>query len=111
MRNPIRRAVILALGRFVRGQFRDILDMDIAAEPTQEGSESDYATDLLLLKIQSGLTLQAGFGLGLSEPEAIFAAEAAFAEVRRLSVDATRSEIAADAPALSALSIFAGRTT
>lgn len=46
--NAIRRAMILAIGRFARGQFGSLLEIDAEQEILDTSNPTDLAADLLL---------------------------------------------------------------
>lgn len=76
--NPIRRGLILSLGRFARGQFTDLADMNVGSERLGGDSDTSYAADLLFRELLKGLVLLAHAGLGIAGTEAIDNAQALF---------------------------------
>jgi hypothetical protein len=106
--NPIRRALILALGRFARGQFAEIAEVDINRERLGGADDYSRAADLLFRELLRGLILLAQIGLGLADMVAVGAAQALFGRVRELSLDATVSEGIAPKRLIGAISLFAG---
>lgn len=106
--NPVRRALILALGRFCRGAFSEVAEMDIDRERLTTETQEGYATDLLYRELLRGLQLLAQAGLGLVGDEAMAAADAIFAKVRTLSVEAVVSDSLPSVGVVTAVSVFAG---
>lgn len=104
---PIRRALILAIGRLARGRLPDIIGIDLASERLVAADTFGHAADLLFRELLAGVILLAQDGLGLADEDGIEAAIERFNNVRRLAVD-TGEE---DAPApvgLRAISAFPG---
>jgi superfamily II DNA/RNA helicase len=105
--NPIRRALILAIGRLARGRLEDILAIDLAAERLGADDAFGEAADLLFRELLAGVILLAQEGLGLAEGGATAAASARFETVRRLAID-TGAEDALAPSGLRAISAFPG---
>lgn len=106
--NPIRRVLILNLGRFARGQFQEIVDTNLDAEVSPNTNPIELAVDLLYREILIGLMMLARVGLSLDGVEVIEAAQAAFQSVIDKSVTTSVLETpVADFP-LKTTSIFAG---
>lgn len=104
--NAMRRGLILALGRFARGQFQSLLEIDPEQEQLDTSSSTEFAADLLFREILRGLHLLAMAGLGLSGPEAIEAALATFRNVQGLAIEETLfEEFELD---IASTSVFAG---
>jgi hypothetical protein len=90
--DPIRRALILAVGRLARGRLGDILEIDPAAEALRAADMSNYAVDLLYRELLSGVLALAAFGLGRDGAEGwLDEARGRFARARDLSIDATET--------------------
>lgn len=105
--DPIRRALILAMGRLARGRLQDVIGIDLASERLAAPDSFGYAADLLFRELLAGVILLARDGLGLSEGDGIAAAIERFDNVRRLAVDSGAED--APAPAgLRAISAFPG---
>ncbi len=105
--NPIRRALILAIGRLARGRLDDILAMDLAAERLGGDSAFNEAADLLFREVLAGIISLAQDGLGLADGDGIAAAIARFENVRRLAID-TGAEDEPAPSGLRAISAFPG---
>lgn len=87
--DPIRRALILAVGRLARGKLADILEIDPAAEALRGSDLSGFAVDLLFRELLSGVVELAAFGLGREGAEnGLNDARARFVRVRDLAIDA-----------------------
>lgn len=85
--DPVRRALILAVGRLARGRLDDIVTMDADAEAIRVPDMANYAVDLLFRELLHGVLALARFGLGRDDGEAGLAeARARFTRVRDLSV-------------------------
>ena len=105
--DPIRRALILAIGRLARGRLEDILTIDLAGERLDANTAFGEAADLLFRELLAGVILLAQDGLGLADGDGIAAASARFDTVRRLAIDMGEE----DGPAplgLRAISAFPG---
>ena len=100
--DPIRRALILAIGRLARGRLPDIIGIDLASERLVAADTFGDAADLLFRELLVGVILLAQDGLGLADEDGIEAAIERFNNVRRLAVD-TGEE---DAPAPSVYALF-----
>lgn len=87
--DPVRRALILAVGRLARGRLADILEIDPAAEGLRAADMANFATDLLYRELLVGVRDLAEFGLGAEGKlnEAI----ARFARARDLSISSTEA--------------------
>lgn len=85
--DPIRRALILAVGRLARGRLADILEIDPAREALRATDMSNYAVDLLYRELLSGVLALAAYGLGRADAEgSLDEAKERFARVRNLSI-------------------------
>ena len=105
--DPIRRALILSIGRLARGRLQEIVDLDLSAERLAASDTFGYAADLMFRELLSGVILLARDGLGIFEGDGITSAVERFERVRRLSVDVQPDGPPAPA-GLSAVSTFAG---
>ncbi len=105
--DPIRRALILAIGRLARGRLQDIIGMGLESERLVATDSFGYAADLLFRELLSGVILLAQDGLGLVDGDGIAAAVERFDNVRRLAVD-TEAEDAPAPAGLRAISAFPG---
>ncbi len=106
--NPIRRVLILSLGRFARGQFQDIADIELEEENSPSIDPIELAVDLLYREILAGLIMLARAGLGIDGPGAIEEAQAKFQSVIDKAVaDSVFEADAVDFP-FKATSIFPG---
>lgn len=105
--DPIRRALILAIGRLARGRLEDILAIDLAAERLGADGAFGEAADLLFRELLAGVILLAQDGLGRADGDGIAAASARFETVRRLAID-TGAEDASAPSGLRAISAFPG---
>jgi hypothetical protein len=105
--NPLRRILILSVGRFARGQFQDLLDTDLEAERSSSTTSLEYAVDLLYRELLKGLMLLARAGLGVGDAGEIEQARAMFARVRELSIANDSLTGFAESP-LRSTSVFAG---
>lgn len=104
--DPIRRALILSVGRLARGRLQDIITIDLASERLVATGTFGHAADLLFRELLAGVILLAQDGLGLADADGIAAAVDRFENVRRLAID-----IEEDTPApagLRAISAFPG---
>ena len=106
--NAIRRALILALGRFARGQFSEIAEMDVATERLGGLDDFSYAADLLFRELLEALKLLAEIGLGEASEDAIEAAQTIFERVKALSIDTSVDDATRPDAPIAATSIFAG---
>jgi hypothetical protein len=105
---PVRRALILAVRAFCQGAFRRVLAIDPDREGRGASDVFGVAANLLFRELLRGLRLLALAGLGEVGDEAIAEAQAMFARVRSLSVDAEGVEDAAAGASLEAVSLYAG---
>ena len=103
--SPIRRALILCVGRLARGRLQDIVDVDVNSERLTAFDPFDYAVDLLFRELLVGVHLLARFGLGQIGGEALEAAIERFERVRALSLGPASTD---DVLGLSSVSTFAG---
>lgn len=85
--NAVRRALILAIGRFARGQFESLLEIDAESEKLDSSERAEFAADLLFREILRGLRILARVGLGRLNSDAIFQALITFRKVQELSID------------------------
>lgn len=104
--NAMRRGLILALGRFARGNFEQLLEINPDEEKLDSSDATEFATDLLFREILRGLHLLAGVGLGWNGPETIEAAVAIFKKVQALAMEMSASDVLDST--LSSTSLFAG---
>lgn len=104
--NVMRRGLILALGRFARGNFEQLLEINQDAESLDSSDATEFATDLLFREILRGLHLLANVGLGRNGPETIEAAVEIFRKVQTLAMETSASDVLASP--LSSTSVFAG---
>lgn len=105
--NPLRRVLILSVGRFARGQFQDLINTNLEAERSSSTSPLEYAADLLYRELLKGLMLLARAGLGLGGAGEIEQARAMFGRTRELSIANGSLEGIAELP-LRSTSVFAG---
>lgn len=105
--NPLRRVIILSVGRLARGQFQDLADTDLEAERSSSTSPLEYASDLLYRELLKGMMRLARAGLGLGDTGEIEHARATFARVRELSIRNGALDGVAEQP-LRSTSLFAG---
>jgi superfamily II DNA/RNA helicase len=106
--NAVRRALILSLGRFARGQFVEIAATDVDRERLGNEDDYGYAADLLFRELLRGLILMAQAGLGIVGLEAIEAAQSLFIQVRALAIDLAVSDGTSPYSELRAISVYAG---
>lgn len=106
--NPIRRVLILTLGRFARGQFQEIVDIDFDAERSSSATPIEFAVDLLYRELLLGVVLLARAGLGLAGVSAIEEAQAIFRRVVERAVSTSAFDGFEDVQPLRSTSIFAG---
>lgn len=106
--NPLRRVLILNLGRFARGQFQDIAEIDLEAEKSTSTEPIELAVDLLYREILAGLIMLARAGLGIDGSAAIEEAQARFRFVIEKSVTDSFFESETADLTFRATSIFPG---
>ncbi|GGB09622.1 hypothetical protein GCM10011491_41940 [Brucella endophytica] len=104
--NAIRRALILAIGRFARGQFRSLLEIDAEQEALDTSNPTDLAADLLFRELLRALQVLASVGLGETGLEGIENALASFRQVQKFAIEETTA--AGPIENFSATSVFAG---
>jgi superfamily II DNA/RNA helicase len=104
--NAMRRGLILALGRFARGNFEQLLEINPDTEKLDLSDATEFATDLLFREILRGMHLLAGVGLGQYGLEAIGAAIEIFKKIQTLAIEASTSDVLEKR--LSSTSVFAG---
>ena len=83
----IRRALILALGRFCRGRLVEAADVNLASERISEQDDVEHAADLLFREVLRGLIMLAQVGLGRLDATYIDIAQLIFQNVMDLSID------------------------
>jgi hypothetical protein len=105
--DPIRRALILSLGRLARGRLQDIVEMDLPTERLAANDAFGFAADLLFRELLAGVVMLAQDGLGIAEGDGIASAIDRFERVRRLSVDAETTDVVGPG-GLVATSVLAG---
>ena len=104
--NALRRALILALGRFARGQFELLLEIDAEQEALDTSNPVDLATDLLFRQLLRALRELASVGLGQVGVEGIENALGIFRQVQKFAIEETSAEGLIES--FSATSVFAG---
>ena len=105
-RNAVRRALILALRRFCRGEFVELSEMKMPQIRVRRIGDTRYATDLLFIELFKGLIYLAQAALGLRPLNAIDTAQEIFEKVRALSLETTR--IRSSFGEVESISLFAG---
>lgn len=106
--NPIRRALILSVGRFARGQFEELTSMDLEGERSASSGPIETAVDVMYRELLRALIMLARVGLGLSGREAIETARGVFDGVARTAISGHSFEFAGLAFPLRTTSVFAG---
>ncbi|TCI00689.1 DEAD/DEAH box helicase [Roseococcus sp. SYP-B2431] len=105
---PVRRALIIAVRSFCQGAFGRVVGID----PEREGLGADdihgRAANLMFRELLRGVRLLAQVGLGDVGDEAIADAEARFARVRHLAVDAPKMMERSDGSSVDTVSMYAG---
>lgn len=106
--NPIRRALILSVGRFARGQFEELATIDLEDEPSASSGLIESAVDVMYREILRALIMLARVGLGINPREAIETARGIFKGVARSAISNQCFEFSGLAMPLRTTSIFAG---
>lgn len=106
--NPVRRALVLGVGRFAQGRFTEVLDIDVAGEALAAEGDVGRATDLLFRELLHGLQTLARAGLGLAPIESLAQGNVRFEAVRALSREAETREVAGTGAPLTTISLLAG---
>lgn len=104
----IRRALILAVLRYARGRFDEILEIEPFETIDTDGDAVEYAADLLFQQLVIGVRLLAQAGLGLRDIGAIEEALAIFNRVQSESIDDESREADPYLGKIRSTSIFAG---
>lgn len=106
--NPLRRALILSIGRFARGQFEELASVDLEHEQSTSLGSIETAVDVMYRELLRALVMLARVGLGLDRREAIETAQGIFDGVAQTAISAQSFEFAGLAFPLRTTSVFAG---
>ncbi|MCE7030984.1 DEAD/DEAH box helicase [Jiella avicenniae] len=104
----IRRALILAVLRYARGRFTEILEIQDFEKVEPHSDAVEYAADLLFQQLLVGLRMLAEAGLGLRDSGAIEEALVIFSRVQNESIDDEIREADPYLGTVRSTSIFAG---
>ncbi|RYF41562.1 MAG: DEAD/DEAH box helicase, partial [Cytophagaceae bacterium] len=106
--NPIRRALILSVGRFARGQFEELDSIVLEDERSTSTDPIETAVDVMYRELLRSLIILARVGLGLNGRRSIETAREIFDGVARAAVSTHSYELSSLAPPLRTTSVFGG---